>query len=177
MTVRHRTASILLVPLLFAGGCRPSPPDWIPVLEETSTSFLETGLARNLERVTAARDVVRTDPVGAEEMLAEAERDLRSLREVYVPLLEARNLAYNAYRFHHLGRDDEAVAALETIQRTVLSLSDGAEGSLLAELERVEELVAHARIETGAGSTGAEVSLRRLADALAHFVAKADLFL
>lgn len=177
MTVPHRTASIPLVALLLAGGCRPSPPDWIPVLEETSTSFLETGLARNLERVTTARDVVRTDPAEAEEMLAEAERDLRSLRDVYVPMLEARNLAYNAYRFHHLGREDEAVAALETIQRTVLRLGDVAEGSMLAELERIEELVADARIETGAGSAGAEVSLRRLADALAHFVAKADLFL
>ena len=177
MNACTRSSFLLLAVLLVPTGCDRAPDGWTPVLEETSTAYLETELERTLDRVVAARERVRSDPNRAEELLETAGRGLRGLRDTYVPLLRARASAYNAYRYHFLERRAEAAAALEWIEETVLAVSEGAQGALLAELEEIDELVADARVELQAGSPGAADALRALATALDDFVAKSDLFL
>lgn len=177
--MNRRARPLIVAILLLAGGvvsCQRAPAGWTPVLEETSTSYLETAIDRALERVSAARDRIRSDPGQAEELLAVAEDRLQSLQQIFLPVFRARSRAYNAYRYHFLGRDDDAAEELERIEDILLEVGERAEGPLLAELEQLQDRVAEARLELQAGSSGITSALRELARSLEIFVARADFF-
>lgn len=177
--MNRRARPLIVGVLLLAGaaaGCQRTPEGWTPVLEETSTSYLETGIDRALERVSAARDRIRSDPDQAEELLTVAEARLRSLQQIFLPVFRARSRAYNAYRYHFLGRDDDAAEELEQIEQTLLEVGSRAEGPLLAELEQLQDRVSEARLELQADSPGTTSALRELARDLETFVARADFF-
>lgn len=158
-------------------SCGNAPEGWTPVLEQTSSSYLHAEVRRTLVRVTAARQRVRSDPSDAIDLLDTAERGLRSLKDVYIPLLDARARAYNAYRHHYLGRDAEVARELEQIEESLVEVAGRVDGSVLAEVEHIQEFVGDARLEVQSGSSEVTAALRRLAEELEMAVAKADLFL
>lgn len=167
----------LLALAVLAGGCQQNPPGWIPVLEMTSTEFIEEETQGAMERIAEARASLATEPDEARDRLDEAEETLRRLTDLYLPVYRAKTKAYNAYRLLHLDRGAQAGEELQEIEALILEVSREATPPLLGELERIEELTARARIEVEGGSDGAPLALQRLAEGLERFVLKRDLWI
>lgn len=168
---------LLAVVLVASAACGRAPDTSSPVLERTSTSFLESELSGALEDLTAARETARSDPEAAVERLSRAEETLRRMRDAYLPLFQAKGHADNAYRLHAAGRDGDAVEELERIREAVLEVSEIAGAPLVGELERIEALVSDARIELEARSPSTDATLQELRIEMEDFVTRAGLFL
>lgn len=177
MNAPVRLTSLLAAGILAVAGCERSPDAWTPVLGDFSTSYLDDELGRAQNGLVEARGSVRSDPERTTELLEIAEGEIRRLREVYLPLFEAREMANNAYRLHFLRRDGDAADELEGIRATVLEVSRAARGPLLGELERIQELVGDARLELEAGSPTATAALHDLVVEMEDFVTKAGIFI
>lgn len=170
--------ALLVGGTLLAAGCRDDlPVDWTPVLETTSTSYLQDEIGRALAELEEARASLPADPGAVTEHIDATETHLQRLRLVYLPLLSARERAYNAYRLHYLRRDAEAISELEEIRTAILEVSRHGGERFLAELERIEELVADARIQLEARSPSATGGLRELALELDDVMNRAGIFL
>jgi len=158
-------------------ACQRRPEGWSPVLEETSTAFLEVETQRVLERVRAAREEVVTDPSRAEEILLEAERSLEHLDAYYLPLLQARERAYNAYRSFFLNDHGRVIQELAHIEGLLESMAENATGSLFQEIESLAEVLADARVAVEAGEEEGRPALEALARALNQAALKGELVL
>ena len=105
---------LLLVTLLLAGACRAEPPGWTPVLEETATAYLDDELARTLDRVSAARDQLRSDPARAVRTHAKTpspvHRPVSILLSTVAPVFGIMAIGYAAARFRML--DEASVRGL-----------------------------------------------------------------
>ena len=156
-------------------ACSRAPEGWIPLLEETSTAFLETETDRVFEHVQTARANLRTDPGQAERALTEAEFSLDHLRVYYLPLFQARERAYNAYRYLYLGDGDRSAEELGKIQETLEGMAESLEGGALREVELLSGVVAEARIAALADPTEAAPLLESVARRLDLVVVKGDL--
>lgn len=167
----------LLALLLGVWGCRESPEGWTPVLDETSTGFLETEVERLDEHVRNALGHLDTDPARAKDELGEARMRIEHLRNYYLPLLEARQRAYNAYRSHHLGDEDRVARELNRIEEILASMAEQAEGSRLREIEALAEVLADARMASAAGPGEGRKELETLARWLNEAALEGDLIL
>jgi len=147
------------------------------VLEETSTVFLETETARILSHIEAARDRLGTDPAGAEAELADAQATLEDLRDYYLPILHARERAYNAYRSLYLGDGARVMDELSGIEEILGAVAAEAESGALQELQALGEALADARLAVEAGSEEAGPALESLARRLNQAALKGDLIL
>lgn len=168
--------TIAVVALLGVAGCRADPEGWTPVLEQTSTTFLETQTERALERTRAARGMLPGQPERAMENLDQASGTLEDLLEYYLPILKARELAYNAYRELYLGRPGESIRALDEVESILLEVA-----TVDARFERaVREPLAHTETAKRAletDSSEARQALVVLASELNFMVLKGDLVL
>ncbi len=176
MQIRTLARAGGLALILATASCTETPEGWTPVLEQTSTTFVGEETDAALEEIARARATLTEEPGEARDALERAELTLRRLSGVYLPVYEAKTRAYNAYRYHLLGRDDEAGSELAGIESTLLDLGGRADPPLLGELERIDELTARARLEVEAGSEEASEALRRLAEGLETFLLKRDLW-
>lgn len=158
-------------------GCAERPEAWSPVLEETSTTFLETETERIRGEVDRALEHLPSDPAEAEAALIEATRSLGHLQEFYLPLFRARERSYNAYRYFRLGDHGHVVRELEAIEGILASMVDRAEGGPLLELQGLAEAAADARMAVEAGQEEGGTALENLARALNQAVVKGDLIL
>ena len=166
--------AVLTVAIL---GCSERPADWSPVLEETSTTFLETETERVLNEIASALEQLRTDPDQAEAALEQAVRSLEAINNFYLPLFQAREKAYNAFRYLRLGDSGQVTRELEAIETTLTSMVQKAEGGPLAELQALAEAVAGARVAVEAGTEEGAAALEELARKLNQAVLKGDLIL
>jgi len=176
----ERRLGIWCTAVLVAGnlwGCTERPEAWSPVLEETSTTFLETETDRIRGEVGRALKLLPADPDGAAAALREAERNLGHLQEFYLPLFRARERAYNAFRYFRLGEHDQAVREVDAIEGTLASMVEEAQGSPLQELQSLAEAAADARLAVEAGQEEGGRALEDLARALNQAVVKGDLIL
>ena len=158
-------------------GCDRPPDHWIPVLEETSTTFLETETERALEGVQTALAQLQTDPGEAANALQKAERSLEYLRDFYLPLFQARERAYNAYRYFRLGEDAQVDRELRLIEETLGSMAEAVGGGPQNELQALAEVVASARIAAKGPPEEAGPALEALARRLEQVVVKGDLII
>jgi hypothetical protein len=158
-------------------ACQHRPEGWTPVLEETSTAFLEVETQRVLERVRAARKEVMTSPARAEQTLLEAERSLEHLDAYYLPLLQARERAYNAYRSLFLNDHGRVVQELTRIEGLLEGMAETASGSRFQEIESLAEVLADARVAVEAGEEEGRPALEALARALNQAALKGELVL
>jgi len=158
-------------------GCDRSPEGWTPVLEQTSTVFLETETGRISERVEAALDHLRTDPGQAEAALREAKATVDHLQGYYLPLLRVRERAYNAYRYLYLGDETQVVEELGKAQETLEKMVEDVEGGAFLELLSLSESVADARIAALADPEEAAPILESLARRLDLALLKGDLII
>jgi hypothetical protein len=178
MKLYKRGFPLLVLGLLgSAGGCDSRPEGWTPVLEETSTVFLETETARVLSHIEAARDRLGTDPAGAEAELSDAQATLEDLRDYYLPILHARERAYNAYRSLYLGDGARVMDELSGIEEILGTVAADAESGALQELQALGEALADARLAVEAGSEEAGPALESLARRLNQAALKGDLIL
>ncbi len=158
-------------------GCEPRQEGWTPVLEETSTAFLETETQRLLEHIRTAQGALATDPRVVERSLSEAEASLEHLTGYYIPLFKARESAYNAYRSLLLGDDIRLRAELGAIEAGLDVMAEGASGGRLQELQALAELLAAARLSVESGPGEGAPALERLARELNQAALKGDLVL
>lgn len=170
------TGSALLLCAL-AWACQDRPEGWTPVLEENSTAFLESETGRVLERVRAAREAMTVDPAEAEANLQEAESSLEHLIAYYLPLLQAREQAYNAYRSLLRLDERQALQDLAKIEHLLEGMAESASGGRLHELQSLGEELADARLAVESGSEEGRSALEALARALNEAVVKGDLIL
>lgn len=158
------------------GGCQREPEGWTPVLEQTSTAFLQSHTQNALDEVRNARRLLPTEPERAIEPLDEASAVLDELLGFYLPILEARELTYNAYRELYLGRPDDSERALddvESILREVAKRDPRYYRALETPLEHAEK----AKLSLEAGLAEAQQTLNALANELNFMVLKGDLVL
>jgi hypothetical protein len=160
-----------------AWGCSEPPEAWSPVLEETSTAFLETQTERVMEDVQGALNHLHTDPTRAENALLQAERSLGYMTDFYLPLFRARERAYNAFRFFRLGEHGRVVGELNAIEKTLATMVQNPESGPLEELQSLAEAVADARVAVEAGPDQGGAALENLARKLNQAVLKGDLIL
>ena len=158
-------------------GCDRSPQGWTPVLERTSTVFLETETDRISERVKTALDHLRSDPGQAEEPLREAKATVEHLQGYYLPLYRVRERAYNAYRYLYLGDETQVVEELGKVQESLEKMAGNVEGGALLELLSLSESVADARIAALADPEKAAPILESLARRLDLALLKGDLII
>lgn len=170
-------SSPFLLLLVLSWGCDRRPEGWTPVLEETSTAFLETETERVLDHVRTARDHVAKDPTAATSELSRAVSALEHLTSYYLPLFQARENAYNAYRSLYLGNEDRMIRELRHIEETLETMAENAPAGRLQELQSLAEVLADARIAVEAGGDESAPALEVLARRLNQAVLKGDLIL
>ena len=147
------------------------------MLEETSTVFLETETGRALGHVQEALGHLETDPSRLSADLRAAESTLGHLLEYYLPLLQAREKAYNAYRNFFMEDPDGVAEELAGIEDILTAMAEKAEGQPLLEIESLAETLAISHMAAAAGSRQQREALERLARRLNQAALKGDLVL
>jgi hypothetical protein len=162
---------------LALAGCRRTPQSWIPVLEQTSTAFLETETEAVASRVRSAAAHLPAEPESAAADLAAAEQKLDHLLTYYLPLLEAREHSYNAYRHFYLGKTAETERELEEVEKILMETGAAGQGRLLTEMKDPLEHLEDARValQTDGGETAK--ALQALATRLNFLLLKGGLVL
>ncbi len=158
-------------------GCGGEDEGWAPVLERTSTTFLQTEAERALQQVRLALERIDSERSELEEILLSAEMTLEHLSDYYLPLLEARELAYNAYRFHTFGEDARTLDELEQIEEILLRLQETSGGRLGPELVEPLGTVEQIRVALAGTGSGATRLLEDLARRLNQMALKGELIL
>ncbi len=158
-------------------GCVREEGGWAPVLERTSTTFLQTEAQRALEQVRLARDRIGSDRSEMEGALEEAETTLEHLSGYYLPLLEARELAYNAYRFHLFAENERSQAELEEIEEILLDLQETSGERLGPELVEPLRMVEQIRVTLSDDGSAVPRLLEDLARRLNQMALKGELIL
>lgn len=168
--------AIALVSVLGLVGCREEPEGWTPVLEQTSTTFLQTHTERALEMTRAARRSLPDEPERAIAELDEVSGVLEELLEFYLPIFEARELTYNAYRELYLGRPRESGRILDEVE-SILGQVAKRDPRYYRAVETPLEHVEKAQLALDVGSPEARDALNTLASELNFLVLKGELVL
>ena len=163
--------------LLAFNGCRRAPEGWNPVMEESSTAFLTTETEAVASHLRLVQTDLTADPVHAAEELAAAQDGLDRLLDYYLPLLEARELAYNAYRHHYLGKTKQTSRELDDVEMILMTIAKSRHGHLLPEMEDPLEKLEDARAALEASDDRAAEALRELATRLNFLLVRGDLVL
>lgn len=121
-----------------SGACHEEPPAWSPVWTDSSVHVLEDRLAAALDEV----DRARREPSEAPEALERARGHLEVLLVYHLPLLEAREHAANAYRYHLLGRPEKRAEELDAARTLLAGIGDG-RPRVAPELEQPLETLLH----------------------------------
>jgi hypothetical protein len=178
MSYRMTIKGLWLALLWFsASGCVRQPEKWSPVLEETSVDVLQTKTEKALNHLHVAQEKMQIDPVDAKEALDSAEEDLRSISAYYLPLLDARERSYKAYRFYCLREKKRAVTELDRIEQTLTRMAEDGSPQLVKELDTPLEGIADARTAILADPEAAPELLRELATKLNLMFLKIELVL
>lgn len=157
-------------------SCNGSPEGWSPVFEQTSTGFLQTETENVAARVAEARAALDTEPEKASSALAQAEDSLQHLLTYYLPLLEARERSYNAYRHFILDETARTEAELDRVEAILLKVAEGGHGGhLLRELQEPLERLEDARASLDVDADEASQALISLATELNFFLLKGGL--
>lgn len=179
MTAWTRRTALTACGLTILAGvaCGRAPEGWTPVLEETSTTFLKTDTEAVAEHVRAAKALLPPEAEEAAAELAEAQVGLDHLLDYYLPLLEARERAYNAYRHFHLGESDQTLQELEAVESILTAVGASGDGRLLHEVEEPLEQIEDARAALGVDAELASKAIQELATRLNFLLVKGGLVL
>ncbi len=180
MTRRRGTARLVVRVALVAlaglsGACHEEPPGWSPVWTDSSVRVLQERVEATLEELERARAESATAP----EALEGVQGHLEVLLDYHLPLLEARERAANAYRYHLLGRPRERAGELDAVRRLLEGIGTG-RPRVARELEQPLETLLHlGTLLAGEGSNEREIRARfeRLLDEIHALELKAYLAL
>jgi tetratricopeptide (TPR) repeat protein len=168
-------ACLLALLVLSTVGCGQTRTRWEPMLEETSSNSLRVEVERATSAVEAARALLDTDPQAAELSLKEAEQALKHLQEFFLPLHQAREHAYNAYRYFVLGEIARAEAELNHAEALLEAIAESRDGQRLREMEPPLEILEDARTALKIDDKEAAELLQILANHLNNMVIKGGL--
>lgn len=167
MSYREVLPTLCLALLPFSvSGCAQQTEGWTPVLEETSVDVLQAKTEKVMNYLHVAQTKIHADLPDAKEALDSAEEELRSVTAYYLPLLDARERSYNAYRFYYLRENERAVAELDRVEQALTRMAEDGSPQLVKELERPLESLADARTAILADPEAAPGLLRELATKL-----------
>jgi len=155
--------AILVALLLVASGCKQPHQGWEPPLEETSTRFLQGQVEEALQLVRASRAVVRNNPEQAEQKLDGSVRALERMSRYYLPLLEARERAYDAHRFLYYGELHRASAEIEAVEKILDNVAKEGGPALQPAMQEPLDLVSEAKGAVLASSKDAPDRIKTLA--------------
>jgi hypothetical protein len=174
--MRH---SLLLVAVLLAlVGCDRETTDWTPVMEETSTVFLRDQVDKSLEMLEALRARLSVCPdADAREDAARLKTALLHLRHYYLPMVEAREEAYNAYRLYHLKRRSEVGHHLDSARQILEAVASHGGGPMVSEMGRLTGQVLQVGEAVRLGSREAVPRFQQLISSLNLKAMKGDLIL
>ena len=134
----------LMMSLLLSSGisgCGPSertPEPWIPVLEDTSFSYLKDSVSEGVAALEETRKRIRDGEQGSEGLLQPAINSLLKLHLYYVPMTEVRQLVYDADRLFYLRQSQQAQDRLNKASDMLVNIAT-ADGLHLE--ESVNELI------------------------------------
>jgi hypothetical protein len=140
---------LLIVAAFVIGVLTPFPQrgtheGWEPPLEETSTRFLQDQAEEARRLLDAAREEIRSQTGDPEGQLSVAAQTLERMTLYYLPLLEARERAYDAHRLYYYGEEGRAAAHLDAIEGILDAMANAAP-EIFLELKEPLDLVAEAR--------------------------------
>jgi cellobiose-specific phosphotransferase system component IIA len=161
--------------LIVAAGCGPTDRGLEPIMEDTSIHSLRDSALQAATAVEAAAGALDDDPARASQLLEEASQSLRQLLEFFIPLQEAREHVYNAYRHLRLDEITSARHELDEAEAHLVAIAQSDEGKLLREMEPLLELLEDARIALQVDPTEASEILRNLANRLNNMVVRGGL--
>jgi hypothetical protein len=149
-----------------------------PIVEEPTASALRDVSASALEHVRAAIPAVQAGAPGGEAVdeLRASEATLLKLTEYYVPLLDAHERSYRAYRLYYAepSRVESELERIETLLHDVVrDRGSEVEGPVDEALGMVEDV----RSSMAAHSPAAAHHLDELARKLSFMLLKAELIL
>lgn len=147
-----------------------------PISEEATAVALKPIATAALDEVRAARRSSETEKAERDEHLQRAESHLRKLTEYYLPLLDARDRAYEAYRLYYL-RPAAVGAELTRIEEILRSIAEARGSRVEASMVDALELVTEARTEIAVDSASASKHLQNLARRLSYMLLKGELIL
>lgn len=176
--------SVVLLLALGIVQCTPTRKGWRPILEEISTGPLRAEIAKTAEQIGKAREHLKieadadadADAAKADAELERAEESLRTVLVYYLPLIEARERAYNAYRAFYLDDKDRTASELDEIEKILVEMAGSGE-NLAHKLERPQGMVAAARSGVAGASEDAPARLEKIATELNNLVVKGELVL
>jgi hypothetical protein len=166
---------VLGVLVLFSGGCRQPHQGWEPPLEETSTRFLQSQVDETLQFVRGAQTAIRVDPEQVEQRLDGAVRTLERMSKYYLPLLEAREHAYNAHRLLYLDAKHRAKTEIQAVEDILGSVAEHGGARILPAIEEPLDLVSEAKAAVMARSDRAPDLIKSLAVKLNYLALKGEL--
>ena len=156
--------------LIVATSCGQSENGLEPIMEDTSVHSLRTAALQAASAVDDAASNLETDPERASQLLEEASHSLSQLLDFFIPLQEAREHVYNAYRHLSLGETSGARQELDQAEIHLVAIAESSEGTLLREMEPLLELLEDARIALQIDPAQASEVLRNLANRLNNMV-------
>ena len=174
-SMRGFSVLILVGLLLVLNGCKQPHPGWEPPLEETSTRFLQDEVGEALELIRNARVDVHVDPAQAEGQLVKASRALERVSIFYLPLLEAREHAYDAHRLVYFNQKNRARTHIEAVESILDTMAEKGGPRILPALEEPLGLASEAKAAIMAKSDRAPDHIKSLARKLNYMAWRGEL--
>ena len=162
-SVRGSSVLVLSVVLFVLNGCKQPHPGWEPPLEETSTRFLQDEVGEALELIRNARTDVHADPARAQSQLVKASRALERVSVFYLPLLEAREHAYDAHRLVYFKQENRARTHIEAVESILDTMAENGGPKILPALKEPLGLASEAKAAIMAQSDLAPDLIKSLA--------------
>ena len=163
--------------LFMQWACGDAPPSAIFIEEEISTTFLRTETLATLRLVQEAKQKLPDNPGEAIQVLDEAEASLQHITSYYHPLLDAKERTYNAYGLYARGDSARATGELDLIEKGLLSVAEGADESIAAEIKQPMEALADVRVAMTGTQVEAAASFETLARRLNAMLVKGRLII
>ena len=163
--------------LLALVGCSPRPEGWTPVFEQTSTTFLQTEIEYVASKLDVAKAELRAEHETASLAIEQAQDSVQHLLTYYLPLLEARERAYNAYRHFILDERARTTEDLDQVETILMHVAESGHGHLLREMARPLERLEDARVALDVNADEASKELETLAAELNFLLLKGGLVL
>jgi hypothetical protein len=167
---------VALSPLALC-SCEREFESWAPPLQEASTRYLRDEAEQALTLLKGAREHLTSDPARADHDLAGAEEAVLRLAVYYLPLLEAREHAYNAHFLLHARQTKAVQEELDDTRRILEEVAEQGGPQLTREVEETLSIVGEARASLDNAPEEASRSLSSLVVKLSYMLLKADLIL
>ncbi len=158
--------------------CERHQPGEAPIVEEPTASAVRDVSASALEKVRSAIQAVDDGAPKSEvlEKLRTSEATLLKMTEYYVPLLDAHERAYRAYRLYY-GDPSRVESELERIETILHGVVRDRGGEVEGPVDEALGLVEDVRSSMEANSPAAAQHLDELARKLSFMLLKAELIL